>query len=187
MSRIIARHEFSATKMCLLVQGDITAERVDAIVNAANSRLQHGGGIAGAIVRRGGKSIQEESDAWVRDHGEVAHAHPAVTGAGGLPCKAVIHAVGPVWGSGGEDDKLRAAVLGALGAAHARGFVSMAIPAISTGIFGFPKERGAQVIFGAIEEFVSALPDSPLREIRVTILDDPTLDVFREEFTRLWK
>ncbi len=117
----------------------------------------------------------------------MTHAHAAVTGAGSLPCQAVIHAVGPVWGSGDEETKLRAAVLGALGAAHARGFVSIAIPAISTGIFGFPKERGAQVIFRAIEEFASTLPDSPLREIRVTILDDPTLDVFREEFKRLWK
>ncbi len=187
MSRIVAAHSFSPAQSCLLVQGDITAERADAIVNAANSRLQHGGGIAGAIVHRGGYAIQEESNAWVREHGEVSHAQPAITGAGGLPCKAVIHAVGPVWGSGGEDGKLRSAVTGALDLAGARGFAAIAIPAISTGIFGFPKARAARIIFAAIADYFAAHADSSLHEIRVTILDDPTLDVFREEFTRLWK
>jgi O-acetyl-ADP-ribose deacetylase (regulator of RNase III) len=187
MSRIVAAHSFSPAQSCLLIQGDITAEPADAIVNAANSRLQHGGGIAGAIVRRGGYAIQEESDSWVREHGEVSHAQPAITGAGGLPCKAVIHAVGPVWGSGGEDDKLRSAVTGALETADARGFASIAIPAISTGIFGFPKARAARIIFQAIADFAAAHANSSLHEIRVTILDDPTMDVFHEEFTRLWK
>jgi O-acetyl-ADP-ribose deacetylase (regulator of RNase III) len=187
MSTIIARRDFSATLTCLLVRGDITAENADAIVNAANSRLQHGGGIAGAIVRRGGYAIQEESDAWVRAHGAVTHASPAVTGAGSLPCKAVIHAVGPVWGAGDEDGKLRAAVLGALALADARGWASIAIPAISTGIFGFPKARAAGVIFQAIEEFAAAHPAASLREIRVTILDEPTLSVFQKEFTDRWK
>jgi len=187
MSRIISAHEFSPTTSCLLIQGDITAERVDAIVNAANSRLLHGGGIAGAIVRRGGSAIQEESDAWVRAHGEVTHAQPAVTGAGRLPCQAVIHAVGPVWGAGDEDEKLRVAVLGALEAAGARGFASIAIPAVSTGIFGFPKARAAAIIFQAIGDFAAGHTAASLHEIRVTILDDPTLAVFREEFNRRWK
>lgn len=187
MSRVVVRHEFPSTQSCLLVQGDITTEKVDAIVNAANSNLMHGGGVAGAIVRRGGSVIQEESDEWVRTHGEVGHDRPAVTGAGSLPCKAVIHAVGPVWGAGGEDSKLRSAVRGALEAADERGFAAIAIPAISTGIFGFPKERGARIIFQAVEDFAAARPDSPLREIRVTILDQPTLDAFRQEFERRWK
>ena len=69
MSRVVARHEFSPQRCCLLAQGDITEEQVDAIVNAANSRLLHGGGVAGAIVRRGGYGIQTESDAWVRRFG----------------------------------------------------------------------------------------------------------------------
>jgi O-acetyl-ADP-ribose deacetylase (regulator of RNase III) len=187
MASILARHDFSPALSCLLVHGDITAESVDAIVNAANSRLQHGGGVAGAIVRAGGSALQEESDAWVRAHGEVTHARPAVTGAGRLPCRAVIHAVGPVWGAGDEDAKLRAAVMGALDAARERGYSSIAIPAVSTGIFGFPKERGAQVIFQAIGDFADLHPESPLREIRVTILDDPTLEAFQREFTQRWK
>jgi O-acetyl-ADP-ribose deacetylase (regulator of RNase III) len=187
MSRVVARHELSPQRCCLLVQGDITEERVDAIVNAANSRLLHGGGVAGAIVRRGGYGIQTESDAWVRAHGEVTHERPAVTGAGRLPCRAVIHAVGPVWGEGDEDAKLRSAVLGALAAAEERGFASIALPAISTGIFGFPKERGARVIFQAIEDRARTHLNSSLREIRVTILDDPTLEAFQKEFDRAWK
>jgi O-acetyl-ADP-ribose deacetylase (regulator of RNase III) len=187
MSVLIARHDFSPALACLLVLGDITTESVDAIVNAANSRLLHGGGIAGAIVRRGGNVIQDESDAWVRAHGEVAHARPAITGAGSLPCKAVIHSVGPVWGAGDEDGKLRSAVMGALDLAAARGFATIAIPAVSTGIFGFPKARAAGVIFQAIGDFAAAHPAASLREIRVTILDDPTLNIFQEEFNRLWK
>jgi O-acetyl-ADP-ribose deacetylase (regulator of RNase III) len=186
MNRVLARHEFSPQLACLLVQGDITAEETDAIVNAANSRLLHGGGLAAAIVRRGGDAIQAESSEWVRRHGEATHERPAVTGAGRLPCRAVIHAVGPVWGSGGEDAKLRAAVSGALAAADERGFASVAVPAISTGIFGFPKERAAGVILQAVEEFAAAHPASPLREIRVTILDDATLAPFQREFNRRW-
>ncbi|MBN1440641.1 MAG: macro domain-containing protein [Anaerolineales bacterium] len=187
MNRIVAKHELSPDRNCLLVQGNLTAEAVDAIVNAANGGLQHGGGVAAAIVRAGGTPIQEESDAWVRAHGEATHERPAVTGAGRLPCQAVIHAVGPVWGSGDEDSKLRAAVTGALEAAHERGFASIALPAVSTGIFGFPKQRGAQVIFQAIENWAAAHSQSPLCEIRVTILDQPTLDIFQREFNRRWK
>jgi O-acetyl-ADP-ribose deacetylase (regulator of RNase III) len=187
MAKVVARHEFPSAQTCLLVQGDITSEKVDAIVNAANSRLLHGGGVAAAIVGRGGSVIQEESDAWVREHGEVGHDRPAVTGAGSLPCKAVIHAVGPVWGAGGEDAKLRSAVRGALDAADERGFETISIPAISTGIFGFPKERGARIIFQAVEDYAAERPRSALREIRVTILDAPTLDSFRREFERRWK
>jgi putative ATPase len=187
VNRIVARHDLDAQRCCLLIQGDITQEQVDAIVNAANSRLQHGGGVAGAIVRRGGTEIQAESDAWVRAHGEVPHDRPAVTGAGRLNCKAVIHAVGPVWGEGNEDAELRSAILGALDAAGELGFVSVALPAISTGIFGFPRERGARVIFQAVEDYARANPGSSLREIRVTILDDRTLDIFRKEFETRWK
>ena len=96
------------------MQGDITQEQVDAIVNAANSHLQHGGGVAGVIAHKGGQVIQQESHAWVRAHGPVSHAKPAYTSAGRLPCRYIIHAVGPVWGAGDEDHKLSAAVRGSL-------------------------------------------------------------------------
>src|SRR5512146_11618 len=110
MNTIIRTISYPSGQRLELVSGDLTEEQVDAIVNAANSHLAHGGGVAGAIVRRGGPSIQAESDAWVHKHGPVTHAEPAYTGAGRLPCRYVIHAVGPIWGAGDEDGKLADAV-----------------------------------------------------------------------------
>jgi O-acetyl-ADP-ribose deacetylase (regulator of RNase III) len=145
-----------------IVQGDLTQEKVDAIVNAANSMLQHGGGVAGAIVRAGGRQIQAESDAWVRQHEPVSHSQPAYTSAGNLPCRYVIHAVGPVWGEGDEDHKLAQAVGGSLRVADRLGLDSIAFPAISTGIFGFPTQRAAGVILSVIREYFTQNPASRL-------------------------
>ena len=128
--------------MLEVVRGDLTEQAVDAIVNAANSSLAHGGGIAGAIVRRGGEAIQAESYRVA----PVPVGGAAVTGAGRLPCRRVIHAVGPVWGEGGEESKLRAAVRSALARAEELGLESVAVPAISTGIFGYPKAPGCRVV-----------------------------------------
>ena len=100
MNQVRKEHTFPSGQVLQIARGDITAETVDAIVNAANSHLMHGAGVAGAIVRRGGPQIQVESSQWVREHGLVSHAEPAYTHAGNLPCRYVIHAVGPVWGEG---------------------------------------------------------------------------------------
>ena len=159
--------------------GDLTEEHVDAIVNAANQHLSHGGGVAGAIVRRGGPDIQKESDAWVRAHGPASHDRPGLTGAGRLPCRAVIHAVGPVWGSGDEATKLGLAYRSALHLAHGEKFRSVAFPSISTGIFGFPVDQAAPLAIRVAREFCETMPDSPLREIRFTLIDLPTVDAFR--------
>lgn len=161
-----------------IVHGDLTQERVNAIVNAANAHLRHGGGVAGAIVRHGSPEIQRESTAWVREHGTVAHDKPAYTGAGRLPCRYVIHAVGPVWGSGQEDAKLSAAVNGSLALADKLELSAIALPAISTGIFGFPKPRAAGIIFDAIRYYFSQNPTSGLKQVRITIIDTHTLNVF---------
>jgi O-acetyl-ADP-ribose deacetylase (regulator of RNase III) len=163
-----------------LVQGDLTQEAVDAIVNAANSHLMHGGGVAGAIAQRGGPQIQAESSAWVRQHGPVPHDRPAYTGGGNLPCRYVIHAVGPVWGDGDEDAKLSAAVRGSLRLADQLSLASIAFPAISTGIFGFPKERAARVILAAIQKYFTQTPASGLRQVRLTLYDYPTVESFRQ-------
>jgi O-acetyl-ADP-ribose deacetylase (regulator of RNase III) len=183
---VIAEHALTGGCTLRLVHGDLTEERVDAIVNAANGQLMHGGGVAGAIVRRGGRSIQQESDAWVRAHGPATHDRPAITGAGALPARHVIHAVGPIWGEGDEDAKLHTAVLAALALAGERGLQSVALPAISTGIFGFPKDRGARVILDAIEDFVSSEASARLREIRITLIDEPSVAIFAQEFERRW-
>ena len=165
-----------------IIQGDIITEKVDAIVNAANEQLDHGGGVAWAISRAGGPKIQAESDAWVREHGPVSHAEPAYTGAGNLPCRYVIHAVGPVWGDGDEDAKLAAAIHGSLWRADQLELTSIALPAISTGIFGFPKERAARIIFAAIETYFSENPGSTVKLVRVTLFDQPTVNAFLGEW-----
>jgi O-acetyl-ADP-ribose deacetylase (regulator of RNase III) len=151
---------------------------VDAIVNAANRYLQHGGGVAGIISRKGGPVIQAESEAWVRQHGPVPHDQPAYTTAGQLPCRYVIHAVGPVWGEGEEDAKLAAAVAGSFKLADQLGLHSISLPAISTGIFGFPKERAGKVILGAVQNYLAQTPGSGLRLIRLVLYDEPTFDAF---------
>lgn len=131
-------------KIIRLVKGDITERAVDAIVNAANSYLKHGGGVAGAILRKGGGIIQKESD----KIGFVPVGSSVVTGAGKLPCNAVIHAVGPKMGEGNEDAKLRSSLNSSLTLASERKFRSISIPAISSGIFGFPKDRCAKILVG---------------------------------------
>jgi O-acetyl-ADP-ribose deacetylase (regulator of RNase III) len=180
LSQILREIILSPHRQVQLAQGDLTAERVDAIVNAANRHLQHGGGLAGTIVRVGGASIQVESDDWVRQHGLVAHDAPAYTGAGKLPCKVVIHAVGPIWGEGDEDRKLAGAVTGSLRLADHLELASIAMPAISTGIFGFPKQRAAGIILSAIEAYFTQNTSSKLSLVRITLYDQPTLEVFQQ-------
>ncbi|MGH2627467.1 MAG: macro domain-containing protein [Anaerolineales bacterium] len=184
MNTVVAEYALEGKRLLRLVQGDLTQEAVDAIVNAANAQLAHGGGVAGAIVSRGGWEIQEESDAWVRDHGPVTHDRPAITGGGRLPCRFVIHAVGPVWGVGEEDAKLAAAVRGALQAADEHHLSRVALPAISTGVFAFPRERAAGVIVAAIADYLQENADSGLQEVRITVLDHAGVRVFSEALRR---
>ena len=178
MNKILREKPFPSGQVFQIVQGDITQEQVDAIVNAANSRLQHGGGVAGVILRKGGQQIQRESNAWVREHGPVSHAEPAYTSAGHLPCTYIIHAVGPVWGAGDEDQKLSAAVRGSLVVADQLGLESISLPAISTGIFGFPKERAARIIFETINRYYLNHSDSSVMQARLTLYDQAMVDVF---------
>ena len=175
--KIIAEKKLNG-KTLRLVQGDITEREVDAIVNAANSRLQHGGGVAGAIVRKGGQVIQEESDRI----GFVPVGHAAITGAGKLPCRYVIHAVGPRMGEGDEDNKLMSAVHTSLTLASGKGLKSISLPAISSGIFGFPKDRCAQILVHEAWEYLKKHPKSPLDLIEFCVHDDLTMGYFRKEF-----
>lgn len=176
--RILAEFRGRGGALIRVVQGDLTLEEVDAIVNAANGHLRLGGGVAGAIRKRGGPAIQDECDRWIQEHGEVPTGGAAITGAGNLPARHVIHAVGPVWGSGGEDKKLALAVRSALELARSHGCASVALPAISSGIFGFPKARCARIILETVDAFEG------LKEIRLTNLDELTAGIFREEAAR---
>jgi len=183
----VREHRLPSGQTLILEHGDLTEARVDAIVNAANSQLAHGGGVAGAIVRRGGPVIQQESDEWVRQHGSADHDRPALTGAGSLPARAVIHAVGPIWrgGDSGEAANLRAAYTSALELAGAQGFVSVAFPSISTGIFGFPVAQGAAIAVQAALDYCAAQPASAVREIRFVLIDAATLRHFQDVFEKL--
>ena len=178
MNQDIQEFLLPAGKRLIIVLGDLTEEHVDAIVNAANSHLSHGGGVAGAISRRGGPQIQAESDAWVLKHGPVSHNEPAYTRGGALPCDYVIHAVGPIWGEGNEDAKLAAATHGSLKLADKLAISTIAFPAISTGIFGFPKSRAAGVILVAIQEYLLSNPASNLKLVRITLIDRSMAEVF---------
>jgi putative ATPase len=182
MNTILYTHVFPTGQRLELVSGDLTEETVDAVVNAANAYLRHGGGVAGAIVQRGGPEIQAESNLWVKRHGPVTHSHPAYTGAGLLPCKFIIHAVGPIWGKGDEDEKLAQAISGSLHLADQLELVSVAIPPISTGIFGFPKERAARIFYETIAAFFTAHPSSNLKQVRLTIIDAETIAVFSQSY-----
>ena len=181
MGEVMREVTLATGQVLRIVRGDITQEQVDAIVNAANSHLKHGGGVAAAIVRRGGEIIQQESDEWVRRHGLVPTGQVAVTSAGNLPAKFVVHAVGPGWGEHPPertDELLRSAVWNSLAAAHERNCQSIALPAISAGIFGFPKDRCAAILLDTARQFCEQNPDSPLRDIRFVLFDEPTFQTF---------
>lgn len=177
---IISEHKIEGN-ILRLVQGDITERDVDAIVNAANSYLQHGGGVAGAIVRKGGSIIQEESD----KIGFTPVGTAVITTAGKLPAKYVIHAVGPRMGEGDEDNKLKNAVINSLLAATRKNLTSISLPAISSGIFGFPKDRCAKILVGESVDFMKKNKDSSLNIIEFCIFDDLTLSHFKREFDNL--
>jgi len=183
MNNVLKERIFPTGQTLQIVQGDITIEEVDVIVNAANEQLAHGGGVAWAISKKGGAAIQRESDDWVRKHGPVPHAHPAWTSGGLLPAKYVIHAVGPVWGDGDEDAKLAAAVRGCLRVADELKLQSIALPAISTGIFGFPKGRAANIIFRTIAHYFDDHPESGVKLVRIVLFDSATIDAFMD----VWK
>jgi len=182
--RIVAEAMLPSGHRVVLVHGDLTEEEADALVNAANPYLQHGGGVAGALVRKGGPEIQAESTAWVRRHGPLPVGGVAITGAGRLKARAILHTVGPVWAGGGqgEDRQLAEAIRNVLEAARSQGYERIAMPAISTGIFGFPKERAAPIFWETIAAFAAAHPGEPPREIRVVILDAATLRPFQAAF-----
>lgn len=168
-------------KTLRVFQGDITDREVDAIVNAANEHLQHGGGVAGAIVRKGGMVIQEESD----KIGFTPVGTAVITSAGRLRARFVIHAVGPRMGEGDEDKKLKRAVNSVLSLASQKGLKSVSMPAISSGIFGFPKDRCASILVGESYAFLKDNPGSSLEIVEFCLYDDLTAGLFKSEMEKL--
>lgn len=149
---------------------DLLCAEVDAIVNAANGVLAHGGGVARVISRAAGRALDEEGDAIVREGGKIRTGEAVVTTAGKLPYKGVIHAVGPYQDEGDEEDLLTAALRNAFLRAHERGWTSLAFPAVSSGMFAVPYDVCARAYVRAVREFFAAHPRSPLRTIRLALL-----------------
>ena len=163
-----------------LQRGDILSLDVDAVINPANTNLDHGGGLAGQIVHRGGDSIQEESDRI----GHVPVGGAAMTGAGTLRARHVIHAVGPRMGEGDEDRKLAAAITSVLTLATEQGLRSLSIPAISAGIFGFPKDRCARILVGETARFLAA-GETSLQMVEFCIFDREAYGFFQGEMEKI--
>ena len=165
-----------------VVQGDITQQQVDAIVNAANAQLAGGGGVDGAIHRAAGPELMQYCDTVRALEGGCPTGSAIITPAGKLPCKHVIHAVGPVWHGGGknEDELLASAYRKALLLAEEHKLRTIAFSNISTGVYGFPKERAAKIVAKVMAEF--ALRVKFLEEVRFVCHDAQNLRLYRQAF-----
>jgi O-acetyl-ADP-ribose deacetylase (regulator of RNase III) len=162
-----------------LVRGDITRERVDAIVNAANSTLMGGGGVDGAIHRAGGSAILEDCKRIRSERGPLPPGEAVFTTAGRLPCRHVIHTVGPVWhgGDSSEAQTLARCYTNSLAVAEAQGLSSIAFPSISTGVFGYPVEQAAAVALAAVRDALLKKPGS-VTLVRFVLFSDSDLAAY---------
>ena len=164
-----------------LVEGDITQQDTEAIVNAANKQLKVGGGVDGAINRAGGPKIQEEA----RKIGHCPTGQAVITTGGNLKAKYVIHAVGPIYldGRQGEADLLASAYRESLKIAFAQGIKSLAFPSISTGVYGYPIPDAAKIALGTIKDYLSEHPEIEL--VRFVLFGKPTYEAFAKVLARL--
>jgi O-acetyl-ADP-ribose deacetylase (regulator of RNase III) len=160
------------------VEGDITEQNTDAIVNAANAALVLGAGVAGAIRKKGGPRIQEECN----KIGGTVVGGAVITGAGSLKARHVIHAVGPRMGEGDEDNKLRNATLNSLKVADENRLKSVCFPAISTGIFGFPMERCASIMLSTTVDYLRGT--TGLEKVVFCLWGRETYSVFEAALSR---
>jgi len=164
-----------ANSVLELVEGDITEMQTEAIVNAANSQLILGGGVAGAIRKKGGPQIQKECN----KIGGTFVGGAVITTAGNLKAKYVIHAVGPRMGEGNEDEKLKNATLNSLKLANEKKIKSIAFPAVSAGIFGFPIKRCAEIMLQTTLDYLKGQTD--LEKIIFCLFGQASYKVFEDQ------
>jgi O-acetyl-ADP-ribose deacetylase (regulator of RNase III) len=165
-------------KVLQLIEGDITEKDTEAIINAANAKLVLGGGVAGAIRRKGGPSIQKQCN----EIGGTFVGGAVITGAGNLQAKYVIHAVGPRMGEGDEDEKLKSATLNSLKLADEKGIRSLTFPAISAGIFGFPIQRCAEIMLKIVTEYLKG--KTKIEKVCFCLFDKNSYDVFERQLKK---
>ena len=170
-----------------VIMGDITTLKVDAIVNAANSSLMGGGGVDGAIHRAAGPALHEECLRIAGERrklpgGPCPAGEAVITTAGNLPCKKVIHTVGPVWhgGSNGEAEFLASCYTKSLLLAREEGLESIAFPNISTGVFGYPKDKAAAIAVEAVRKTLSGPDFTGIRLVVFVCFDDENFILYRE-------
>lgn len=168
----------------VLIQGDITKQKVDAIVNAANTALQAGGGVDGAIHKAGGPVIEEACKKLVEDRGGkgIKTGEAVLTTAGKLPARFVIHTAGPVWkgGAKGESKFLAECYRNSLELAHKNGLKSVAFPNISTGVYNFPKEQAAEIAVGLVRTLLEEGDVSNIEEVRFVCHDEENFKLYRQ-------
>lgn len=178
MQRTIARSTLT------LLQGDITLQETDAIVNAANSSLMGGGGVDGAIHRAGGPEILEQCKHIVADNGRLPTGEAVITTGGRLSAKHVIHTVGPIWSGGGKNEHvlLKNAYYNSLSLAAAEKIKSIAFPSISTGAYRFPIEKAAEIALSTVIEF---LRGNPLEEVRFVLFSRDDYEMYQRTLDKL--
>lgn len=182
MTETLITIEFLPGKLVEVAHGNILDEITDAIVNPANSQLAHGGGLAAQIARAGGSKIDEDSQTYIRKVGLLGTGKALLMPGHNLKSRFVIHAVGPVWQNSGMEPRLLFdAVFSSMKAASDVGLKSISIPAISTGIFGFPKQDAPKIFFKALKEFFRQNPGTSLELVRFVNLDDVTSRLFLDE------
>ncbi|MDI6736171.1 MAG: O-acetyl-ADP-ribose deacetylase [bacterium] len=179
MRPILKKRQINKSTLTLL-QGDITNETTDAIVNAANSSLMGGGGVDGAIHRAGGGAILEECKDIRAKQGNLPTGKAVITTGGNLKAKYVIHTVGPIWhgGNQGEAELLKSAYLESLKMAVANNCSSITFPSISTGVYGYPKEKAAPIALETVIDFLKT--DVRIKEVRFVLFDSQTFAAYNQ-------
>nr|XP_034317327.1 protein mono-ADP-ribosyltransferase PARP14 isoform X2 [Crassostrea gigas] len=187
-SGVMAEHKTKSGTFIKVHEGDLTALSVDVIVNGANSDLLHGGGLAAVLVKKGGIEIQKECTEHVQKNGKLTEGEIYCSKSGTLSCKMIVHACGPTWkgGQNQEKDCLMDCIQAALEETEKRGYRSIAVPALCTGIFGFPIKEATPVIVKAVKSFLKDKKDSKIKEIFLCDVKTNTVQCFSEALQQVY-